>query len=60
MSNQKAKLIVEKDLSNGQGHCWREDTEIPPHIMEEIEAEIIDGNSKMDDFTASNGLHYRW
>lgn len=48
---------------SGVGHCWesidRED--IPANIVEEIEAEIIDGGSEScEDYVASNGLHYRW
>ena len=48
------------DLSGGQGHCWRR-CGIPAHIAEEIAAEMLDGGKdECDDYTASNGQHYRW
>ena len=48
---------------SGQGHAWKtiDAEDIPPHIREEIEGEIIDGG--VDDtglFVATNGVHYRW
>ena len=53
---------VQVDRS-GVGHCWVDvsATDIPANIREEIEGEMIDGDKEeCDDFTASNGLHYRW
>jgi hypothetical protein len=33
----------------------------PANIVNEIEAEIIDGEKEScDDYVASNGRHYRW
>ena len=53
--------VIYRDHSNGQGHCWRIDAEIPASIREEIEGEIIDGGREScRDFVASNGQHYRW
>ena len=48
---------------SGVGHNWRalDRDEIPANIIEEIEAEIIDGTQdSCVDFVASNGMHYRW
>lgn len=48
---------------SGAGHCWvaAEEIDCPPSIQEEIACEIIDGGKdNCDDFTASNGIHYRW
>ena len=56
-------LTIQHDKSNGQGHCWRNCTEdtLPASIREEIAAEIIDGGKEeCEDYTASNGEHYRW
>lgn len=53
---------IQIDFS-GQGHAWRDvdDDSLPASIAEEIAAEIIDGERKeCDDYTASNGQHYRW
>lgn len=51
---------VQYDHSGGQGHCWR-DCDPGPDVRLEIEAEIVDGGrEECDDFTASNGCHYRW
>jgi hypothetical protein len=56
--------------NSGVGHNWRniDASDIPSDVREEIEGEMIDGNGAFDDggrdscddFTASNGLHYRW
>ena len=57
-----AGMAIEHDNS-GVGHNWRRISrdDIPAHIVEEIECEIIDGNqTTCSDFVASNGLHYRW
>lgn len=54
---------VQKDMSNGQGHCWRnvDAADLPANIREEIECEIIDGGKESRDrFHASNGLYYSW
>lgn len=49
------------DESNGQGHKWVRAYNVPPNVIEEIAAEIIDGkNIDCDDYVASNGCHYRW
>lgn len=48
---------------SGVGHCWRDALagDVPANIVEEIEAEIIDGSQdECDDYVASNGCHYRW
>lgn len=53
---------IQIDLS-GVGHCWRAIArdDIPSSVIEDIEAEIIDGKrDSCADFVASNGLHYRW
>ena len=53
---------IEYDKS-GVGHCWVEADAIdcPPSIQEEIAGEIIDGKKdECSNFTASNGVHYRW
>lgn len=53
---------VQRDMS-GQGHAWRniDSADLPDHIQEEIEGEIIDGGvDDTDLFVASNGIHYRW
>jgi hypothetical protein len=49
--------------NSGVGHNWRDidANDIPADIREEIAAEIIDGKQETcDDYTATNGLHYRW
>jgi len=49
--------------ASGQGHCWRnvDAGDLPASVREEIEAEIIDGGKEeCEDYTASNGCHYRW
>lgn len=54
---------VQQDLSNGQGHCWRNVAreDIPANVVLEIEGEMIDGGQdECSDFVASNGQHYRW
>ena len=52
---------VQWDKSGGQGHCWVTAADLPADIREEIAAEIIDGKQEScDDYTASNGQHYRW
>lgn len=62
----KAKVCgrtIQKDLSGGQGHCWRSISAeyLPYSIIEEIEGEILDGEmDACDDFVGSNGQHYRW
>lgn len=53
---------VQRDNS-GVGHNWRTVAadDLPANIREEIECEIIDGGKEScADYTASNGLHYRW
>jgi hypothetical protein len=48
------------DESGGHGHCWC-NRSVPVDVAVEIECEIIDGgNETCDDYTASNGCHYRW
>ncbi len=52
-----------KHDNSGVGHNWKviDANDLPADIAEEIAAEIIDGKqAKCDDYTASNGLHYRW
>lgn len=54
---------IQWDASEGQGHNWRTKTadEIPADVLQEIEAEIINGERETcDDYVASNGQHYRW
>lgn len=52
---------IQRDHSDGQGHCWRDDYDVPPNVKEEIEGEMIDGKTdRCDNFRASNGLYYRW
>ena len=49
--------------NSGVGHNWRTTTadDLPANIREEIECEIIDGGKEScDDYTATNGQHYRW
>lgn len=53
---------IEYDKS-GVGHCWvaADEIDCPPSIQEEIAGEIIDGKKdECSNFTASNGVHYRW
>jgi len=53
---------IKHDNSN-VGHNWRtiSAAEIPADIREEIAAEIIDRDRfHRDQYTASNGLSYRW
>ena len=52
---------IQHDAS-GQGHAWRTvGLAIPPSILEEIAAEIIDGGRKScDGYTATSGERYRW
>ena len=48
---------------SGVGHAWTaiDADDLPAAIREEIECEILDGGKEScDDYTASNGLHYRW
>ena len=52
-----------KHDNSGVGHNWRtiDASDIPADIREEIAAEIIDGNQDTrSQYTASNGLSYRW
>lgn len=54
---------IQIDRSGGQGHCWVDATpdECLASTQEEIAAEIIDGkNESREDYTATNGQHYRW
>lgn len=49
--------------NSGVGHNFRDIAadDIPANIVEEIEGEMIDGKvDTCDDFTGSDGLHYRW
>lgn len=61
-----ANLVCDKQIQidrSGQGHAWKniDAEEIPPNIVQEIEAEIIDGKvTEGAIIVASNGLHYRW
>jgi hypothetical protein len=61
-----AELICGKQIqhdASGQGHAWRDidATDIPADIREGIAAEILDGGQETcADYTATNGLHYRW
>lgn len=53
---------IQEDRS-GVGHCWQSVSanDIPANIVEEIAAEIIDGGlESCEDYTATNGMHYRW
>lgn len=51
---------VYTDRSGGQGHCWRLDP-IPPDVLEEIAAEILDGGREAcEGYRATNGQWYRW
>ena len=53
---------IKHDDSN-VGHNWRtiDASDIPANIREEIAAEINDGGiNHCDQYTASNGLSYRW
>ena len=48
---------------SGVGHCWvaATDVDCPLDIQEEIAGEIIDGGAEeCANFTASNGVNYRW
>lgn len=48
---------------SGVGNCWTNATsdDVPANIVEEIAAEMIDGDcDECSDFRASNGVHYRW
>lgn len=48
---------------SGVGHNWVNVTSdsLPAHIRLEIEGEMIDGGKgSCEDYTASNGVHYRW
>lgn len=61
--NQVCGRDIQQDLSGGQGHCWRtvSAADIPADIAAEIAAEMIDGKKdECEDYTASNGQHYRW
>ena len=52
-----------KHDNSGVGHNWRtiNASDICADIREEIAAEIIDGNkATCSQYTASNGLSYRW
>ena len=63
MKSMMTNYHVQVDRSGGQGHCWQavNDDDLPANIAEEIAAEIIDGKQEScDDYTASNGQHYRW
>jgi hypothetical protein len=49
--------------NSGVGHNWRgiDANDIPADIREEIAAEIIDGGKDTcEQYTATNGLSYRW
>jgi len=55
-------ITIWHDSSN-VGQNWRtiDCRDIPANIREEIAAEILDGGKNhCDQFTASNGLSYRW
>jgi hypothetical protein len=55
-------ITIKHDNSN-VGHNWRtiSASDIPADIREEIAAEILDGNQDTcSQYTASNGLSYRW
>ena len=66
MSKTETKICgktISIDKSNGQGHCWLkvDASHIPADVREEIAAEIIDNDAEeCNDYTASNGMHYRW
>lgn len=55
-----ALAAVQIDRSGGQGHDWRAE-DLSADIREEIACEMLDGGrTHCDDYTASNGQHYRW
>jgi hypothetical protein len=47
---------------SGQGHSWLyiDVRDVPASVVEEIAAEIAEGNDECDEYTATNGQHYRW
>ena len=56
-------MMIQQDLSGGQGHCWRSVAreDLPATIVEEIESAILDdAQDECNDYVASNGCHYRW
>lgn len=62
----ESKTVCDKIIkhdNSGVGHNWRviDPEDIPANIRIEIECEMLDGGlESCDDYTASNGLHYRW
>lgn len=49
--------------NSGRGHNWRtiDASDLPAQVAEEIDWEIVEnGKLECDDYTASNGQHYRW
>ena len=48
--------------NSGEGHNWHtiDASDLPANIAEEIDTEIRESQAECDDYTASNGLHYRW
>jgi hypothetical protein len=59
-------LVLGREIQidrSGVGHAWVRISadDCPPSIVQEIEAEIIDGgNETCEDYLATNGQHYRW
>ena len=47
---------------SGVGHAWRDvdADDLPESIRMEIKTEIVDGNTEPDNYTADNGVCYRW
>lgn len=63
MATETFDLVTIQHDNSGVGHNWRtiDASDLPAHIREEIETEIIETDwSHNDDYRASNGLHYRW
>lgn len=52
---------IQHDAS-GQGHCWRtvSATDMPADTVEDINACILDGESRCELHIADGGEHYRW
>ncbi len=64
--NIEAAIVIEGHTiqidRSGVGHCWEvaRGVDCLPSIQEEIAAEIIDGGRESGEYTATNGVAYRW
>lgn len=63
--NATSNIVCGKKVQidrSGVGAAWQDIDveETKADVVEEIAAEIEDGNKACDEYVASNGQHYRW